>query len=126
DTYLKSRPDESEVQAIRLLIDLCRRYHCRVHIVHLATAQALPDLVAARAEGLPITVETCPHYLYCSSEQIVEGEANWKCAPPIRGAANRELLWQALKDGIIDLIASDHSPCPPEMKQRGAGDFSAA
>src|SRR5205085_6062496 len=98
----------------------------RVHIVHLATAEALPELTAARAEGLPITVETCPHYLYFSSEQIPHCATSWKCAPPIRTAANRDLLWQALKDGIIDLIASDHSPCPPEMKQRGAGDFSAA
>lgn len=126
ETYLKSRPDAAEVDAIRLLIDLSRRYECRVHIVHLATAQALTELAGARAAGLPVSVETCPHYLHLSCEQIEDGATNWKCAPPIRSAANRELLWQALKDGLIDLIASDHSPCPHEMKQRGAGDFSAA
>lgn len=126
ETYLRSRPDSAEMQAIRLLIELSRRYDCRAHIVHLASAEALPDLIAARQDGVPITVETCPHYLYWSSEQIAAGATNWKCAPPIRNAANRELLWQALQDGVIDLIASDHSPCPPEMKQRGAGDFSVA
>ncbi|MDQ6759074.1 MAG: allantoinase AllB [Acidobacteriota bacterium] len=125
-TYLTSRPEAAEVEAIALLIRLCRRYGVRVHIVHLSAASALPEIRAARAEGLPITVETCPHYLHCSSEQIGDGETLWKCAPPIRNARNRELLWQALREGDIDLIASDHSPCPPEMKERGAGDFSQA
>jgi allantoinase len=125
-TYLASRPEAAEIEAIRLLIRLSRQYHARVHIVHLSAASALPDLRAARAEGLPVTVETCPHYLHFSSEQIGDGETNWKCAPPIRTAQNRDLLWQALLKGDIDLIASDHSPCPPEMKQRGAGDFSQA
>ena len=125
-TYLASRPEAAEIEAIRLLIEYSRRYHARVHIVHLSAASALPELRAARAEGLPITVETCPHYLHLSSEEIADGDTNWKCAPPIRSAQNRELLWKALEVGDIDLIASDHSPCPPEMKQRGAGDFSQA
>ena len=125
-TYLASRPEAAEVEAIRLLIALSRRFEARVHIVHLSAAAALPDLRAARAEGLPITVETCPHYLHFSSEQIEDGATDRKCAPPIRSAQNRELLWGALQAGDIDLIASDHSPCPPEMKQRGAGDFSQA
>ena len=115
-TYLASRPDESELAAIRLLIDLCREFAVRIHIVHLATALALPLLQAARAEGLPITVETCPHYLHFAAEDILNAATEFKCAPPIRSAANRELLWAALADGTIDLIASDHSPCPPAMK----------
>ncbi len=115
-TYLASRPDESELAAVRLLIDLSREFAARIHIVHLSSAQALPLLRAARAEGLPITVETCPHYLHFTAEAIPDGSTLHKCAPPIRSAANRELLWQALADRTIDLVASDHSPCPPEMK----------
>ena len=125
-TYLASRPDQAEIDAIRLVIQLSRKYDCRVHIVHLATAQALPDLHAARAEGLPITVETCPHYLHFCAEEIADGSTLHKCAPPIRSRANRELLWQALISGDIDLIATDHSPCPPEMKTRGGGSFLEA
>ncbi len=125
-TYLASRPDAAEVQAIRLMIELCRQYRCCVHIVHLSSAEALPDLRAARAEGLPITVETCPHYLHFAAEDIADSATQFKCAPPIRTRANRERLWQALADGDIDLIATDHSPCLPEMKTRGAGDFLQA
>jgi allantoinase len=125
-SYLASRPDTAEVEAIRMMIDLSRKFGCRVHIVHLASMEALPDLRAARAQGLPITVETCPHYLHFASEEIPDGATLCKCAPPIRSRANRERLWQALKDGDIDLIATDHSPCPPEMKQRGEGSFLEA
>jgi allantoinase len=124
--YLASRPDAAEVEAIRWMIELSRKYRCRVHIVHLSSADALADLRAARAEGLPITVETCPHYLHFSAEDIANGATLHKCAPPIRSRANRERLWQALADGDIDLIATDHSPCPPEMKQRGGGSFREA
>ena len=116
-TYLASRPDEAEISAIAMLIDLCRTYRFRLHIVHLSTAKALPMLVAARAEGLLITVETCPHYLHCAAEEIPDGATLFKCAPPIRSAANRDALWQALRDGTLDLIATDHSPCPPHMKR---------
>jgi allantoinase len=122
-TYLASRPDAAEVQAIRLMIELCRKYQCRAHIVHLSSSEALPDLRTARAEGLPITVETCPHYLHFVAEEIPDGATFLKCAPPIRSRANRDALWQALKDGDIDLIATDHSPCLPEMK---SGDFREA
>jgi len=121
--YLASRPDAAEVMAIRLMIELSRKYRCRVHIVHLASMEALPDLRAARAEGLPITVETCPHYLHFAAEDIADAATEFKCAPPIRSRANRERLWQALVEGDIDLIASDHSPCLPEMKSRGGGNF---
>lgn len=125
-SYLASRPPESEVAAISLLIELCRETRCHVHIVHLSAAEALPDIEAARAEGLPLTVETCPHYLLLSAEEIPEGATEYKCAPPIRGASNRERLWQALQAGTIDLIATDHSPCPPALKCRESGDFSKA
>jgi allantoinase len=125
-TYLASRPDAAEVQAIRLMIELSRKHGCRVHIVHLSSVEALPDLRAARAEGLPITVETCPHYLHFAAEDIVYGSTLHKCAPPIRSRANQEELWQALEDGDIDLIATDHSPCLPEMKARGDGSFLEA
>jgi allantoinase len=125
-TYLASRPDAAEVEAIRLMIELSRKYGCRVHIVHLSSIEALPDLQAARAEGLPITVETCPHYLHFAAENIADGATLYKCAPPIRSGANRERLWQALGNGDIDLIATDHSPCLPEMKTRGDGSFLEA
>jgi allantoinase len=116
-TYLASRPDEAELEAIAMLLDLCRTYEFRLHIVHLATAKALPMLAAAKREGLAVTVETCPHYLHCAAEEIPDGATLFKCAPPIRSAANRDALWQGLRDGTIDLIATDHSPCPPEMKR---------
>jgi allantoinase len=125
-TYLASRPDAAEVEAIRLMIELSRKYGCRVHIVHLSSTEALAELQTARAEGLPITVETCPHYLHFAAEDMAEGETLYKCAPPIRSRANRERLWQALNDGDIDLIATDHSPCLPEMKARGEGSFLEA
>jgi allantoinase len=115
-TWLESRPPQAEVEAIAILIDVCREFGAPIHIVHLAAAEALPLLRAARAEGLPITVETCPHYLTFCAEEIPDGATLFKCAPPIRGRANREALWQALVDGDIDLIATDHSPCPPYMK----------
>ncbi len=124
--YLASRPDEAEVEAVRLLIDVSRQSGCRIHIVHLSSAEALPELRAARREGLPITVETCPHYLHFTSEQIPDGGTLFKCAPPIRHSENREVLWQALREGDVDLIATDHSPCPPEMKCSSEGDFAQA
>ncbi len=124
--YLYSRPDEAELEAIRLLIQLVREFGCRVHIVHLATGHALAELKQARAEGLPITVETCPHYLYFAAESIPDGATQFKCAPPIRAAFHQDRLWQALRDGDIDLIATDHSPCPPALKQLETGDFFKA
>jgi allantoinase len=125
-TYLASRPDEAELDAIRLMVDLCRRYAFRLHIVHLSTAQALRELQAARAEGLPITVETCPHYLHFAAEEIADGATLLKCAPPIRGAGNRAALWQGLRAGIIDMVVTDHSPCPPDMKRLAGGRFDLA
>ena len=125
-TYLQSRPDEAELAAIELLLSLCCEYRFRLHIVHLSSAKALPMLRAARAEGLPISVESCPHFLHLTAETISDGATLFKCAPPIRGAENREKLWRGLREGAIDLVATDHSPCPPDMKRLGEGNFRTA
>lgn len=123
--FVASRPEQWELDAIQLMINLCRETRCPVHIVHLATGAALPMLAAAKCEGLPITVETCPHYLFFDPAEVAEGDTRFKCAPPLRaGAATR--LWQGLQDGTIDTIGSDHSPCPPSMKHLETGDFSKA
>lgn len=124
--YLASRPSDWEERAISWMIALCREYKCPVHIVHLATARALPELRAAREEGLPLTVETAPHYLFFDSENIPDGATQFKCAPPIRDAANREGLWEGLRDGTIDFVGSDHSPCPPSLKNLDSGIFTGA
>jgi allantoinase len=125
-TYLASRPDEAELSAIRLMIQLCRQYSFRLHIVHLSTASALKELRDARAEGLPITVETCPHYLHFAAEEIGDGNTLLKCAPPIRSHMNQQALWRGLREGTIDMIVTDHSPCPPEVKQVESGRFDLA
>ena len=125
-SWLASRPPEAEVEAIRMMLRLCEDTGCRVHIVHLAAAEALEDLRAARTRGLPVTVETCPHYLSFAAEDVPDGATEYKCAPPLRGRGNRERLWGALADGTIDLVASDHSPCPPALKRSDTGDFFAA
>ena len=124
--YAASRPPEFERHAIEMVIRLCRETGCKTHIVHLADAGSLPMLAAAKAEGLPLSVETCPHYLTFASEAIVDGATEFKCAPPIRDTTNREGLWQGLAEGVIDFIATDHSPCPPEMKYQKDGDFVSA
>jgi allantoinase len=126
ETYLHSRPEETELSAIRMLLALCREYKFRLHIVHLSAAKALPELRAARTEGLPVTIETCPHYLHFAAESIPKGATLFKCAPPIRSRENCDQLWQALRDGTIDLVATDHSPCPPEMKRLAEGNFRTA
>lgn len=124
--FLKSRPDQWEVDAIRMMIRLAKEFNCPVHIVHLSSCHALEDLRQAKEQGVPITAETCPHYLSFYSEEISDGSTEFKCAPPIRNKDNREKLWQALKDGVIDFIASDHSPCIYELKKKEEGDFVAA
>jgi allantoinase len=125
-THLQSRPEEAELSAIHLLLSLCREFKFRLHIVHLSASKALPELRAARSEGLPVSVETCPHYLHLTAETIPKGATLFKCAPPIRSRENREKLWQGLRDGTIDLVATDHSPCPPEMKRLAEGNFRSA
>ena len=124
-TYLESRPPEAESAAIEWIVKLMKDFPVRVHIVHLSSASSLAMVDNARQRGLPITVETCPHYLSFAAEEIPEGATEYKCAPPIREGLEREALWDALMNGVIDLIASDHSPCPPEMKDTN-GDFFAA
>ncbi len=124
--YLASRPRAWENAAIALLIDLCREYGARIHVVHLSSSDAVPALREAREEGFPLTVETCPHYLYFAAEDIPDGDTRFKCAPPLRERANRERLWQALRDGVIDFIVSDHSPSLPALKRLDEGDFQRA
>ena len=123
--YLASRPAEAELEAIRLLIRLLEWCPAPVHIVHLSSAASLEPIRRARERMLPLTVETCPHYLSFSAEEIPEGATEFKCAPPIRQGSDREGLWRGLLAGDIDQVASDHSPCLPRMKETG-GDFFAA
>jgi len=125
-TYLQSRPEEAELAAIRLLLSLCREYRFHLHIVHLSASAALQELSAARSSGLAVTVETCPHYLHLTSETIKDRATACKCAPPIRSRENREMLWKGLRNGVIDLVVTDHSPCPPVLKRFEEGDFRAA
>ena len=125
-TWLASRPPAAEVAAIELLGRLSREYGAHIHVVHLAAAEALPLVRQLRRDGVQLTVETCPHYLTFGAEEIQDGATAWKCAPPIRSAANREALWQALHAGDIDLIASDHSPAPASLKSVEDGDFVTA
>jgi allantoinase len=124
--YLDSRPTAWEDAAIAMLIELCRETGCHVHVVHLSAASSLPALRAAKAEGLPITVETCPHYLCLEAESIPDGATLFKCAPPIRGRDNREALWRGLLDGVIDFVITDHSPCTPQLKELERGHFHDA
>jgi allantoinase len=125
-TYLQSRPEDAELSAIDMLLTLCRKYKFHLHIVHLSASSALSTLRSARAEGLPVTVETCPHYLHLTAETIPNGATLCKCVPPIRSGENRERLWLALKEGDIDFVVTDHSPCPPEMKRLAEGNFRTA
>lgn len=125
-TYLHSRPKVWEDRAVAMVVDRVRQTGCRAHIVHLSSASALPILRAAKAEGLPITAETCPHYLCLSAEQVPMGDTAWKCAPPIRERANQDALWAALADGTLDVVVTDHSPCTPGLKLPDTGDFMGA
>jgi allantoinase len=126
ETFLNSRPREAENEAVALMIMLARETGCKIHIVHHSSADALPILRNARRFGLPMTVETCPHYLHFAAEDIRGGATEFKCCPPIRERENREKLWEALRDRTIDFVVSDHSPCPPEMKLPEEGDFMNA
>jgi len=124
--FVRSRPDAWEAEAVRLLVRLLREVECRVHVVHLSSAAALEPLREARAAGLPLTAETCPHYLALRAEEVPAGATQYKCCPPIRDGANRERLWEALGDGTLDFVVSDHSPCTPELKLLEDGDFPGA
>src|SRR5438445_5919826 len=124
--FLASRPRDAENRAIGSIIDATRRAGARAHIVHLSSSDALPMITAARQEGVRLTVETCPHYLTFSAEEIPDGATQYKCCPPIRERANRELLWDGLRDGVVDFVVSDHSPCTVDLKQLDTGDFRLA
>ncbi|MGM0930556.1 MAG: allantoinase AllB [Actinomycetota bacterium] len=125
-SFLASRPGSAETLAIAEVIDLARSTGARVHIVHLSSADALAEIAEAKAAGTRLTVETCPHYLTLTAEDIPDGATAFKCCPPIRGEANRELLWAGLADGTIDCVVSDHSPSPLFLKDLEHGDFGSA
>lgn len=125
--YIATRPPEWELAAIKLMIDLCREYRCPVHIVHLSTAQAaVSHILKAKYLDLPLTVETCPHYLFLDAEKCPDGDPRYKCAPPIRSSADGAMLWNALNLGAVDTIGSDHSPAPPRIKNLADGDLRQA
>ncbi|HWB41579.1 MAG TPA: allantoinase AllB [Gemmatimonadales bacterium] len=125
-TWLATRPAAAETEAVRFLIELARSSGIRVHVVHVSSAATLELIAPARAAGVRITSETCPHYLGFAAEEIPDGATEYKCAPPVRGTAEREALWTALEQGRLDAVVSDHSPAPPESKRRAEGDFLRA
>ena len=124
--FVRSRPDAAEVAAVSRVIELVRETGARAHVLHLSSADVVPLIAAAQADGVPITAETCPHYLTLAAEDVGDGQTQFKCCPPIRGEANRERLWEALASGVISCVVSDHSPCPPELKRLDTGDFGSA
>ncbi|MFJ9552954.1 allantoinase AllB [Nocardiopsis sp. NPDC101807] len=124
--FLASRPDTAEHAAIARVIEVARRTGTRAHVLHLSSASALPLIAQARADGVPLTVETCPHYLTLEAEAVPAGATQFKCCPPIRDSANRDLLWRALQDGLVDCVVSDHSPSTPDLKDLDTGDFGTA
>jgi allantoinase len=124
--FLASRPPEAETTAIAAVIEAARRTGGHAHILHLASAAALPLIARAKAEGVRVTAETCPHYLTFSAEAICDGATDHKCCPPIRSMEDRERLWMALGEGLIDCVVSDHSPCTAELKRQDTGDFGVA
>ena len=124
--FLASRPKCWENDAIALMIKLCRKYNCRVHIVHVSSAEALSQIEAAKKEGLPLTAETCAHYIYFNAEDVPDANSIFKCAPPIREKENNEQLKAALANGVLDFITTDHSPAPPSIKEIESGDLQKA
>ena len=125
-SFVASRPPVAERRAIEKVISAAAGTGARAHIVHLSAAECVAMIAGAKAAGIRLTAETCPHYLYFAAEQVPDGATEFKCCPPIRDAVNREALWRGLEAGVIDCVVSDHSPCPPELKSRGSGDFGAA
>jgi allantoinase len=126
DDFLSSRPPQAENRAVARVVELARRTGCRVHILHVSSAEVLPVLAEARADGLPVTAETCPHYLTFTAEEIPDGATQFKCCPPIREQDNRERLWAGLRDGVLDIVVSDHSPSTVALKALDTGDFGVA
>ena len=124
--FLASRPRGAENLAVARVVELARWTRARVHVLHLSSSDALPMIASARRDGVAITAETCPHYLTFTAEEVPDGATQFKCCPPIREAANRDLLWDGLRQGVVDCVVSDHSPCTPELKRLDAGDFGPA
>ncbi len=124
--FLASRPREAENLAIAQVIELARKTGARVHILHLSSSDALPLVASAKRDGVAVTVETCPHFLFFTAEEVPDGATEYKCCPPVREAENREQLWRGLAEGTIDCVVSDHSPCAPELKRFDSGDFGTA
>jgi allantoinase len=124
--FVASRPPAAETSAVERLLAETRRTGCRTHVVHVSAAATVPVIRAAKDEGLPVTAETCPHYLTLRAEDVPDGATEFKCCPPVRDEANREALWRGLLDGTIDCVVSDHSPCPVALKRFGTGDFGDA
>jgi allantoinase len=126
DQFLRSRPGAAETRAVAQVLDAARRTDGRVHILHVSSADVLRQLRAARSAGVDVTAETCPHYLTVDAADIPDGATQFKCCPPIRDHANQERLWAGLEDGDLDMVVSDHSPCPVELKRLDTGDFAQA
>lgn len=124
--FLSSRPDSAERDAVRIVVDAVAATGARAHIVHVSSATVLPMIAAAKRAGLPLTAETCPHYLTFAAEDVPDGGTSFACCPPIRGRGNSEHLWAALGDGTLDMVVSDHSPCTPQLKDPAGGDFGRA
>jgi len=124
--YLSSRPRKWENDAVALMLKLAEEYQHPTHIVHLSSSDPLEAIRAAKKKGVPVTVESCPHYIFFNAEDIPDGDTRYKCAPPIREKANNALLWQALIDGTLDFIGSDHSPAPPNIKELTTGNLQKA
>lgn len=126
DDYLRSRPRGLENLAVAQVIEAARRTGGHAHVCHVSSSDAVPMIRSAQADGVGVTAETCPHYLALSADDVGDGMTSMKCSPPIRERANRDPLWDALRDGVIRVVVSDHSPCTTEMKQSEGGDFATA
>jgi allantoinase len=124
--FVASRPPVAERRAIEKVVAAAAATGARAHIVHLSAAECVAMIAGAKAAGIRLSAETCPHYLFFAAEQVPDGATEFKSCPPIRDAVNREALWRGLEAGVIDCVVSDHSPCPPELKASGTGDFGAA
>jgi allantoinase len=124
--FLGSRPRDAENRAVERLVELARETGCRLHVLHVSSADVLPTIAAARRDGVRVSAETCPHYLTFTAEEVPAGATQFKCCPPIREQDNRELLWEGLRDGTIDLVVTDHSPSTLDLKCLDSGDFGVA
>lgn len=125
-SFVEHRPAQWETDAVKLLIKLSEEYSCHVHIVHVAAAESLSLISKAKKDGIKITAETCPHYLYFSTDDIPDNETIYKCTPPIRDKKNQEKLWEGIENGTLDMIVSDHSPCTPDLKEINSCNFEKA